>query len=425
MGPSGAGKSTLLDILAFRKTTGKWTQDIRLNGALLSKRTFVKESGYVTSDDLLTPELTCREMLKFGAALRLPRNYSEAQRNSRINDVLEVMRLGYCEHRRIGGALQRGLSTGERKRLNVAMELLPVASVLFLDEPTTGLDSNTGREIIANVVEVTRLRKLACVATIHQPSYTILSQFDYLLALAKGKLCYYGRIADAILYFENLGISIAGNPAEIYATALAAEPDRLADAWESSPERTILQKKVEAIHSGQGSINDVVAKADETPTLLDRLGFYHQAPIWTQFWQLLYRQILVYLRNPIMSTSRFLAAIFTALFFGGAFWQLKRTACGCSIVLMLAFPHHVACSRLRCPLRRGFCIQAHGSRLRLRCHRVLAREAQAVLPRGGRRLLPPSRPSSGDVLCRVDLLVGHHGESLCFCRPAAKPGMLT
>ena len=62
MGPSGAGKSTLLDILAFRKTTGRWTTDIRLNGALLTKRTFVKESGYVTSDDLLTPELTCKEV---------------------------------------------------------------------------------------------------------------------------------------------------------------------------------------------------------------------------------------------------------------------------------------------------------------------------------------------------------------------------
>jgi ABC-type multidrug transport system ATPase subunit len=184
------------------------------------------------------------------------------------------MRLVYCKDRRIGGALQRGLSTGERKRLNVAMELLPVASVLFLDEPTTGLDSNTGREIIANVVEVTRLRKLACIATIHQPSYTILSQFDYLLALAKGKLCFYGRITDAILYFESLGIPVAGNPAEVYADALAAQPDRLIEAWEGSAERTILQKKVEAIHSGQGSINEVVAKADSDPTLADRMGFY-------------------------------------------------------------------------------------------------------------------------------------------------------
>ncbi|KAI9006389.1 hypothetical protein DFJ74DRAFT_389544 [Hyaloraphidium curvatum] len=327
MGPSGAGKSTLLDILAFRKTTGKWTQDVRLNGAPLTKRSFVQQSGYVTSDDLLTPELTAIEMLRFGAALRLPKDYSEAQREARIRDVLEVMRLTYCENRRIGSALQRGLSTGERKRLNVAMELLPVVSVLFLDEPTTGLDSNTGREIIANVIEVTRLRKLACVATIHQPSYTILSQFDYLLLLAQGKSCYYGRVADAILYFESLGITVAGNPAEIYADAMAAQPDRLIEAWEASDEKNILSKKVEAIHSGQGSINEVVARVEE-PSFADRLGFYQNAPLYIQFWQLLKRQMLVYFRNPVMSLSRLIAAVVVGLFFGGAFWQLPRTIGG-------------------------------------------------------------------------------------------------
>ncbi|KAI9026198.1 hypothetical protein DFJ74DRAFT_766568 [Hyaloraphidium curvatum] len=328
MGPSGAGKSTLLDVLAYRKTTGKWTQDVRLNGAPLSKRTFIKESGYVTSDDLLPPELTCKEMLRFGAALRLPADWSTAQREARCSDVLEVMRLGYCADRRIGNQLVRGLSTGERKRMNVAMELLPVASVLFLDEPTTGLDSNTGREIIANVVEVTRLRKLACVATIHQPSYTILSQFDYLLLLAKGKLCYFGRVTDAILYFESLGIPVAGNPAEIYADALAAQPDRLIECWEASQESAILNKKVEAIHSGQGSINEVIAKADTVPTFADRLGFYQQAPVWVQFWQLLKRQVMIYIRNPVMSTSRFVAGAFVGLFFGGAFWNLQRNVAG-------------------------------------------------------------------------------------------------
>jgi len=74
------------------------------------------------------------------------------------------------------------------------------------------------------------------------------------------------------------------SPAEVYADALAAQPDRLIEAWENSAERTILQKKVEAIHSGQGSINDVVAKADAEPGVLERMGFFQQAPSYIQFW---------------------------------------------------------------------------------------------------------------------------------------------
>ncbi len=89
-----------------------------------------------------------------------------------------------------------------------------------------------------------------------------------------------------------------------------------------------MDKKIEAIHSGQGSINDVVAKADETVSLSHKMGFYQQANFGIQLWQLFYRQNLVYLRNPIMSTSRFLAGIVTALFFGGAFWMLPRNTSG-------------------------------------------------------------------------------------------------
>ncbi|KAJ3307881.1 hypothetical protein HDU93_005901, partial [Gonapodya sp. JEL0774] len=83
MGPSGAGKSTLLDILSYRKTTGRFTQDVMLNGEKLTQRNFVKHNGYVTSDDLLPPELTVREALEFCAALRLPADWTPEQRQAR------------------------------------------------------------------------------------------------------------------------------------------------------------------------------------------------------------------------------------------------------------------------------------------------------------------------------------------------------
>ncbi|KAJ3338503.1 ATP-binding cassette sub- G member 5 [Gonapodya sp. JEL0774] len=327
MGPSGAGKSTLLDILSYRKTTGRFTQDVMLNGEKLTQRNFIKHNGYVTSDDLLPPELTVREALEFCAALRLPPDWTAEQRNARIEDVLSVMRLNYVENNRIGSALVRGLSTGERKRVNVAVELLPVAAVVFLDEPTTGLDSNTGREVIENTLEVVKLRKLACVATIHQPSYTILRQFDNLLLLANGRMCYFGRTADCISYFETyLGIPIHGNPAEIYADAQAANPDKLIEAWEKSNEKDILEKSVAAIHSGQGSIRDYKPIGlDEAETWKDSLGFYQQGTGWQQIKQLFIRQTRIYIRNPVMSTSRLGAAIFTALFFGLAFFRQDRS----------------------------------------------------------------------------------------------------
>ncbi|KAJ3334175.1 ABC transporter G member 22 [Gonapodya sp. JEL0774] len=327
MGPSGAGKSTLLDILSYRKTTGTFSQDIMLNGEKLTQRTFIKHNGYVTSDDLLPPELTVREALEFCAALRLPTEWTAEQRVARIEDVLSVMRLNYVENNRIGSALVRGLSTGERKRVNVAVELLPVASVVFLDEPTTGLDSNTGREVVENTLEVVKLRKLACVATIHQPSYTILRQFDNLLLLANGRMCYFGRVSDCISYFESyLGIPVHGNPAEIYADAQAANPDKLIEAWEKAREKDILEKSVDAIHSGQGSIrNYKPIGLDQQPTWKDNLGFYQQASGVVQIQQLFLRQTRIYIRNPIMSTSRFAAAVFTSIFFGLAFFRLGRS----------------------------------------------------------------------------------------------------
>jgi hypothetical protein len=173
--------------------------------------------------------------------------------------------------------------------------------------------------VIQNVLDVVKTRKLACIATIHQPSYTILSQFDRLLLLADGKTCYFGTVKEAIPYFEQFGIHISGNPAEIYADCLAARPLESHAQWEASTEKALLDKKIDDIHGGQGSIVEAMAaKADRGVGANvglssgggfgNAMGFYQVAPWYRQFWELFKRQMIIYSRSLIMSTSRLIGA---------------------------------------------------------------------------------------------------------------------
>ncbi|KAJ3192916.1 ABC transporter G member 12 [Irineochytrium annulatum] len=332
MGPSGAGKSTLLDILAYRKTLGKWDADTHVNGIPTNRNTFIATSGYVCSDDLLSEELTCIETLRFYASLRLPSHFTHEQKEERIKFVMDKMHLNNCAKTRVGSIMSRGLSTGERKRLNIAVELLPVKTVLFLDEPTTGLDSTTGREIISNILEAGRQRQLAVVATIHQPSYTILRQFDRLLLLTAGKVAYFGPTADAIAFFESQGVDMDGNPAEVYAERLAASPEESIKFYSGSDLAALNAKKVQQIHSGAGSIVEPAAKVDKdgkplrddnSSGAMAQAGFFQITPAHNQIWQVIKRQLVIYSRNLLMSTGRFAAAIVVGLFFGWGFYNLQ------------------------------------------------------------------------------------------------------
>ncbi|KAJ3218140.1 hypothetical protein HDU67_006544 [Dinochytrium kinnereticum] len=338
MGPSGAGKSSLLDTLGFRKTVGKWGGDIRLNGSKCTRKQFIQNSGYVTSDEVEIGALTVQETLSFAASLRLPTSMSWAEKLKKIQDVLEDMHLSHRANCKVGSIAQRGLSTGERKRLSIAIELLTVTSVLFLDEPTTGLDSNTGREIITRILEASKRRQLVSVMTIHQPSYQILQQFDRLLLLAKGRVCYFGPTLDAIQYFENLNVKIIGNPAEIYAEILAEKPFEMAESYLQSDLYKENLRKIENIHNQMGSVNLYISAARNTkPSFWASIGFWQQSPLYTQFFQLLLREIKIYQRDPLMSLSRYIAAITTALFFGFAFYKLGSNISSYDSKLTLAF----------------------------------------------------------------------------------------
>ncbi len=201
MGPSGAGKTTLLMSLIgyIRPSTGRTL----LNGDELTAHydRYRGTIGYVPQEDIIHGELTVYEALYYTAKLRLPTDTSDAEIEQRIGNVLSSLEIAKAAHVRIGSPERKGISGGQRKRVNLAMELLTEPSLLCLDEPTSGLAS----EDAANVMRL--LRRLAdegrtILLTIHQPSLQVYRTLDNVIYLADGEQVYYGpTYPDSILYF--------------------------------------------------------------------------------------------------------------------------------------------------------------------------------------------------------------------------------
>lgn len=157
-------------------------------------------SGYVVQDDILMGMLTVHENIEFSAALRLLRNTTSSQRCKKVNEVIADLGLSACANTRVGTEFVRGVSGGERKRTNIAMELITSPRVLFLDEPTTGLDANTAYSVMHLLQRLSR-RGMTVVLAIHQPRYSIYKLFDTLMLLHDGESVYHGPSADTLDFF--------------------------------------------------------------------------------------------------------------------------------------------------------------------------------------------------------------------------------
>jgi ABC transport system ATP-binding/permease protein len=203
MGASGAGKSTLLNVLNGQETptSGK----VLINGINLHKEKEKMEGviGFVPQDDLLIEDLTVYQNLYFAAKLCF-RKLSEKEVNTLV--VKTLTNLGLLETRdlKVGSPLEKTISGGQRKRLNIGLELLREPSVLFVDEPTSGLSSRDSENIMDLLKELSLKGKLIFVV-IHQPSSDIFKMFDKLVILdVGGYQIYYGNPVEAVVYFRKL-----------------------------------------------------------------------------------------------------------------------------------------------------------------------------------------------------------------------------
>lgn len=191
LGPSGAGKSTLLNAMAgLSKPDG---------GMVLVDRENIYAGheppsfGYVPQDDIVHRELTVAQALRYAAKLRLPASTPEGEIERLLDQTMEqlgLMALSALPIHRLSG--------GQRKRVSVGVELLVRPAILFLDEPSSGLDPATEFQLME------LLRDLAdsgctiiCTTHVIENAYLM----DELLVLMAGCLVYQGSAQDAREYF--------------------------------------------------------------------------------------------------------------------------------------------------------------------------------------------------------------------------------
>lgn len=247
MGPSGCGKTTFLNVLCGKATYGTMTGEIRINGQVGNMHDLKSVTGFVPQEDVVHEKLTVREQIEFSAKLRNDYRKTRGQLKAITEDVLHILQIDHVQRSIVGGVEERGISGGQRKRVNIALELAASPILLFLDEPTSGLDSTSSLAIINSLKKMTSLG-MTIIMVIHQPRYSLFNLFDQVLLLGKGgHTVYTGSAPGSVRYFEGLGFPMTAgeNAADWLMDVISGEVknplmpsfkvERLFDRWKNAP----------------------------------------------------------------------------------------------------------------------------------------------------------------------------------------------
>ena len=213
MGSSGTGKTTLLNLLSGY--TKPASGNIKINGKDIHKDVEDLKGiiGYIPQDDLLIEELTIFKNLYFNAKLCF-RDKSDNEIKEVVNKTLNSLGLLEKKDLKVGSLTSKIISGGQRKRLNIALELIREPAILFVDEPTSGLSSRDSENVMDLLRELTLKGKLIFIV-IHQPSSDIFKMFDDIIILdTGGYMVYRGNPIEAIIYFKTLDEQINRDIAE-------------------------------------------------------------------------------------------------------------------------------------------------------------------------------------------------------------------
>ncbi len=288
MGASGAGKTTLLNVLSgsSKPSSGQ----VRINGLDLYKDAERLEGtiGVIPQDDLLIEELTVFQNLYYSAKLCF-RDKEEKELCELVDKTLASLGLLERKDLKVGSPLNKMISGGQRKRLNIALELIREPSILFVDEPTSGLSSRDSENVMDLLRELTLKGKLIFVV-IHQPSSEIYKMFDDMLILdTGGYLVYWGNPVEAVMYFKKADAQVNSDVGEC-PTCGNVNPELIFNIIEShvvdefgryTPNRKVQPQRWEEIFREQKPKTHVIEESVPPPKSLNIPSRLKQFLIYT------------------------------------------------------------------------------------------------------------------------------------------------
>ena len=302
MGPSGAGKTTLLNALGNRAPYGIVTGEITFG-----QRPFVTSDLYfVPQVDEVNSNLTVQEQIELVGLLKC-RNRRDMY--IRLEIVINVLGLHDKAQR-----LCRDLTGGELKKVSVGMGMISKPNVLFLDEPTTGLDSTAAYYIVKHLVELAGSLNIAVILTIHQPAEMVLDLLQDLYLLGNGRMVYTGPLSCSERYLHNIGyLRCDGVGFTDFLLDLVCKPPSRHP--ESSWQKLYLESKFCINYAKeQGALNLAVAPA---------LSASPAPPVSRRLYQILVFFVKYYSRDPGFYLRRILSLIVIAFFSGTLFLNLR------------------------------------------------------------------------------------------------------
>uniref|UniRef100_A0A673WXC2 Broad substrate specificity ATP-binding cassette transporter ABCG2 n=1 Tax=Salmo trutta TaxID=8032 RepID=A0A673WXC2_SALTR len=331
LGPTGSGKSSFLDVLAARKDPSGLSGEVLIDG-VPQPPNFKCLSGYVVQDDVVMGTLTVRENLRFSAALRLPRSVPQKEKEARVNDLITELGLTKVADAKVGTEMMRGISGGERKRTNIGMELIIDPSVLFLDEPTTGLDASTANSVLLLLKRMANQGR-TIIMSIHQPRYSIYRLFDSLTLLVSGKQVYHGSYRCCA----------HNNPADFFldvingdstATAMNKIQGEDIDFEELSGSRQTIEERLVEEYRNCSYFRDTqvelerITQGKQYTTKPTSRSITYNSSFFTQLHWVLGRTLRNLALNPQTSVAQLGVTIFLALIVGAIFFGVKDDQSG-------------------------------------------------------------------------------------------------